>query len=258
MREKYSRSEPAVSQPIPSAPSPRASSRARSGWRRRRRRRGPPPRPRAAPAALPRVHGSAPGSAPSLRTAPACSRYSPSRRCGTALHQGHRLRRIEAAVQVIDVAHLRRPGSVRRTRLGSVTAGRSFAQTSSGDSSKPTVLPIDFDILAWPSRPMMRRVGVNSAAGSGKVRPLGRESRVPPAGDLARQLEVLDLVLADGHGVGPVQQDVGRLQHRIVQQARGNALLALRFVLELGLAFELAKRCDRVENPRQLGMFRHR
>jgi hypothetical protein len=35
--------------------------------------------------------------------------------------------------------------------------------------------------------------------------------RVEPARDLARQLEVLALVLADRHLVGLVEQDVGRL-----------------------------------------------
>jgi hypothetical protein len=60
------------------------------------------------------------------------------------------------------------PGSVRRTRAGSVTAGRSFAQIDSGGSSRPIVFPMDFDIFACPSSPMMRRVGVRSACGSGK------------------------------------------------------------------------------------------
>jgi hypothetical protein len=55
-----------------------------------------------------------------------------------------------------------------RTRAGSVTAGRSFAQIASGDSSRPTVFPIDFDIFACPSSPMMRRDGVSSGRGSGK------------------------------------------------------------------------------------------
>ena len=60
------------------------------------------------------------------------------------------------------------PGSVRFTRLGSVTAGRSFSQICSEDSSKPTVFPIDFDIFAWPSRPMILGVCVSNGFGSGK------------------------------------------------------------------------------------------
>ena len=39
------------------------------------------------------------------------------------------------------------PGSVFLIRLGSVIAGRSFAQISSGVSSSPMVLFIDFDIF---------------------------------------------------------------------------------------------------------------
>jgi hypothetical protein len=59
------------------------------------------------------------------------------------------------------------PGSVLRTRAGSVTAGRSFAQIASDSSSRPMVFPIDLDIFACPSSPMMRRVGVSSGFGSG-------------------------------------------------------------------------------------------
>ena len=36
--------------------------------------------------------------------------------------------------------------------------------------------------------------------------------------DVARHLEVLLLVLADGHEIGVVEQDVGRHQHRIGEQ----------------------------------------
>ncbi len=37
----------------------------------------------------------------------------------------------------------------------------------------------------------------------------------------------------------------------------GDALLSLRLFLELRLSLELTERRDRVENPRQLGMFRN-
>ncbi len=60
------------------------------------------------------------------------------------------------------------PGSFRVTRAGSVLAGRSFCQISSGVSNSPMVFPRLFDILAWPSRPMIRLASVSSAWGSGK------------------------------------------------------------------------------------------
>ena len=82
------------------------------------------------------------------------------------------------------------------------------------------VLPRLFDILAWPSRPMIRLASVSSGLGSGKKSSPRAELRVPPAGDLPGQLEMLHLVLADRHQVGAIEQDVGRHQHRIVEQAR--------------------------------------
>ena len=150
------------------------------------------------------------------------------------------------------------PGSVLRMRLGSVTAGRSFAQIASGDSSRPIVLPIDFDIFAWPSSPMMRRVAVSSGFGSGRYVALSNRSAFQLcAQSRARELEMLHLILAHRHEVGAIQQNVRSLQHRIVEQPRVHALLALRLVLELRLALELTERRDGVEDPRELGMFRH-
>ena len=48
---------------------------------------------------------------------------------------------------------------------------------------------------------------------------------VEAARDLARELEVLALVLAHRHLVGLVEQDVGRLEHRVEEQARAHELL---------------------------------
>ena len=45
------------------------------------------------------------------------------------------------------------PGSVFRTRAGSVTAGRSFSQIDSFSSRSPIVLPSDFDIFAGRRAP---------------------------------------------------------------------------------------------------------
>ena len=46
------------------------------------------------------------------------------------------------------------------------------------------------------------------------------EPVVEPLGQVPGQLQVLALVLADGHLVGLVEQDVGRLQDRVGEQAR--------------------------------------
>ena len=45
--------------------------------------------------------------------------------------------------------------------------------------------------------------------------------------DVAGELDVLALVVADGHLVGVVEEDVGGHQHRVVEQADGHRLLAL-------------------------------
>ena len=67
------------------------------------------------------------------------------------------------------------------------------------------------------------------------------EARVEAAADLARQLEVLHLVVADRHAGGAVEQDVGGHQDRIGEQAGVDVLrLALALLLELGHARQLA------------------
>ena len=61
--------------------------------------------------------------------------------------------------------------------------------------------------------------------------------------DLPRELDVLALVLAHRDLVGPVEQDVRRLQHGIEEQARAHELLlAGGLVLELGHPLEVAVR----------------
>ena len=58
---------------------------------------------------------------------------------------------------------------------------------------------------------------------------LGHDQRLPEAlveraREVAHQLEVLALVLADRHLVGAVGEHVGGLQHRVHQQAGGDEL----------------------------------
>ena len=152
---------------------------------------------RAGPAARARASGSAPASRSYCPPAPACSRGIPTRRRGNfpppsppsraarSTCAGGRGCRSPAC-----------PGSFLVTRAGSVLAGRSFCQISSGVSRSPMVFPRLLDILAWPSSPMIRLASVSSGFGSGKPVVAGAELRVPPAGDLAGELEMLSLVLA--------------------------------------------------------------
>src|SRR5579862_2839839 len=60
------------------------------------------------------------------------------------------------------------PGSVRRTRAGSVTMVLSFCRTTGSGSVSRMVLPYDFDILR-PSVPGSLAAGVSSGCGSGKT-----------------------------------------------------------------------------------------
>ncbi len=63
------------------------------------------------------------------------------------------------------------PGSVRRTRAGSVAAVRSLSQIAFSGSRRLMVLPRLFDILALPSRPSSLGVVEKSGCGSAKVSP---------------------------------------------------------------------------------------
>ena len=82
---------------------------------------------------------------------------------------------------------------------------------------------------------------------------------VEALGQVAGELEVLALVLADRHLVGVVQQDVGRHEDRVGEQADGGALGAVtaRLVLELGHPAGLAEAGDAREHPGQLRVLGH-
>ena len=73
--------------------------------------------------------------------------------------------------------------------------------------------------------------------------------------DVARQLEMLLLVLADRHVGGAIDQDVGRHQGRIgVEPDRGVLAVLAGLLLELGHAVEPAEARDAVEHPGELGV----
>ena len=86
-----------------------------------------------------------------------------------------------------------------------------------------------------------------------------REAAVEPLRDVARQLEVLALVLADRHQLGVVGQHVGGLQHRVGEQADGGGVAALprRLVLELRHPRRLPEAGEAAQHPGQLGVGGH-
>ena len=76
---------------------------------------------------------------------------------------------------------------------------------------------------------------------------------VEPRRDVARELEVLRLVGADGDVVGLVEQDVARHERRIGKETRVDVLRVLRgFVLELRHAGELTELRAAIHDPAHL------
>ena len=75
--------------------------------------------------------------------------------------------------------------------------------------------------------------------------------------DVARELQMLLLVLADRHVGRAIDQNVGRHQARIGVKPDGGVLAVLaRLLLELRHAVEPAEAGDAIENPGQLGVLR--
>jgi hypothetical protein len=85
------------------------------------------------------------------------------------------------------------------------------------------------------------------------------EAVVEPLRQVAGELDVLALVLADRHLVGLVEQDVGRLQDRVGEQAHRRVVAATAggLVLELRHPARLAEAGDAAEHPGELGVLRH-
>ena len=77
-------------------------------------------------------------------------------------------------------------------------------------------------------------------------------------GDVARQFEMLLLVLADRHMGGAIEQNVGRHQHRIIVEAdRGVLAILAGLFLELRHAVEPADPRHAIEDPCQFGVPGH-
>jgi hypothetical protein len=81
--------------------------------------------------------------------------------------------------------------------------------------------------------------------------------RVEPDRDVTRELEMLALVVAHGHAIGVVGEDVGGHEDRVVEQPDAHRLLAPALVLELRHPAQLAHRGDAVQEPGELGVRTH-
>ena len=102
----------------------------------------------------------------------------------------------------------------------------------------------------------MTRAPTAGTAASGTVNGVA-VAVVEPDGEVAGQLEVLALVVADRDAVGVVEEDVGRLQHRVGEQPDPHPLLAPALLLELGHPPQLAHRGGALEQPGQPRVLGH-
>ena len=146
-------------------------------------------------------------------------------------------------------------GSNRISEPESVTADRIFLALTGGVVEQP-----DAAVAADALRHLLlHQLEVVDLRGRPQDVGLGQPEGllvavVEPLGEVAGELEVLALVLADGHEVRAVEQDVGGLEHRVGEQPdAGGALAALgRLVLELGHPPGLAEAGQALEHPAQL------
>ncbi len=82
--------------------------------------------------------------------------------------------------------------------------------------------------------------------------------RIESLRDVARQLQMLRLIVAHRHDRGLVQQNIGGHQHRVLQQPVADCLLALRLGLVLRHALQPSDRGHARQHPRELGVRRNR
>ena len=118
------------------------------------------------------------------------------------------------------------PGMSARTRLGSVYIRMHLLLHlvgGVGQVDRVAVALAHLLVAVEPRQP--RRTCVSSGCGSTSTSP---EEIVEAADDLARQLQVRDLILADRHEARVVDGDVGRLQQRIAEEADRRQVLVLQ------------------------------
>ena len=81
--------------------------------------------------------------------------------------------------------------------------------------------------------------------------------RIEPLRNVARQFQMLRLIVSHRHNRSLIQQDVRSHQHRILKQPIADRFLRLRFGFVLRHALQPAHRRDASQHPRQFGMLRH-
>ena len=160
-----------------------------------------------------------------------------------ALKHRHRLVHRAAGGRAIDreqVVHAARSGSAVISPRLSVTARFTLRTTASASSImeiKAFGLGSDLLILAVGSCRLMMRAPTFGMYGSGTTN-VSPYALLKPDGHVARQLQMLFLIRADGHQLRLIQQDVRRHLHRIGEQAALMlsaclALLSLNCVMRL-------------------------
>ena len=120
-------------------------------------------------------------------------------------------------------------------------------------STVPCGESIDFDILRVGSCRSMIRAPDLGDVGLGHDEGVA-VAAVEPLGDVAGELEVLALVVAHGHPVGVVEEDVGGHQRRVGEQPGRHELLPVGLLLELRHAAQLAEAGRALHQPGQLGV----
>ena len=132
---------------------------------------------------------------------------------------------------------------------------------AAGSSSRYTQAGVAVGRLAHLRRRVLQVHHPGAGLGRDRLRDDERvaEAVVEADRDVAGDLDVLALVVADGDLVGVVQHDVGGLERRVGEQpGRDEVALALgRLVLELGHPAELAEADRALHDPAELGVLGH-
>ena len=160
---------------------------------------------------------------------------------------------------------------LQQRRHAGLVVGRAHLRTGVGDRAHDLLLDArrrvgqpDRAELGPPRLRHLRRwlLEVHDARPDPRDRRLRDDERLAEAAveadrDVTHELEVLALVVADRYPVGVVEEHVGGLQHRVVEQPDAHGLLPARLLLELRHPAHLAERGDGVEDPCELGVLPH-